>query len=111
MALSRAIQAKECIQPFVSVRLNFVASPDCSSRVAGGSVIKFPSRSITREPSVGIASFWCVDLLLDLVERCFFRSDCWRKLIRFSGDSVICGECPSEARQWTAGGEEGIRAV
>jgi hypothetical protein len=40
------------------------------------------------------------------VERCFFRSDCWRKLIRFSSDSVVCGECPSEAKQWTAGGEE-----
>jgi hypothetical protein len=60
---------------------------------------------------VGTASFWCVDLLLDLVERCFFMSDCWRKLIRFSGNSVICDECPSEAKQWTAGGEEGIRAV
>jgi hypothetical protein len=50
-------------------------------------------------------------MLSDLVERCFFRSDCWRKLINFCGSSVVCDERPSEAKQWTAGGEEGIRAV
>ena len=26
--------------------------------------------------------------------------------MRCSSDSVFCDECPSEARQWTAGGEE-----
>jgi hypothetical protein len=52
------------------------------------------------------SSAW-VDLLPDLVERCFFKSDCWRKLIRFSGDSVVYGECPSEAKKLTAGGEGG----
>jgi hypothetical protein len=31
--------------------------------------------------------------------------------MKFSINSVVCGECPSEAKQWTAGGEEGIRAV
>jgi hypothetical protein len=103
MALSRAISGEERTELYVFT----VVSTACSSGVGDGSVTKFPSRSITREPSVGIASFWCVDLLPDLVERCFFMSDCWRKLIWFSSDSVICGECPSEAKQWTAGGEEG----
>jgi len=106
MALSRAIPGEQCIEFYVFSRLNSLPSTACSSRVGGGSVIKFPSRSTTREPSVGIASSACVDLLPDLVERCFFKSDCWRKLIRFSSDSVVCGECPSEAKQWGAGGEE-----
>jgi hypothetical protein len=52
-----------------------------------------------------MASSAC-ELVPDLVERCFFKSDCWRKLIRFSRDSVVCGERPSEAKQWRAGGEE-----
>jgi hypothetical protein len=47
----------------------------------------------------------------DLVERCFFRSDCRRKLIRFSSNSVVCDERPSGAKQSIAGGEEGIRAM
>jgi hypothetical protein len=29
--------------------------------------------------------------------------------MRFSSSSVFCDECPSEAKQWAAGGEEGIR--
>src|SRR5271154_6955825 len=106
MALSRAIPGEQCIEFYVFARSNSVVSTACSSRIGGGSVIKFPSRSTTREPSVGMASS-CVDLLPDFVERCFFKSDCWRKLIRFSSDSVVCGECPSEAKQWTAGGEKG----
>jgi hypothetical protein len=43
----------------------------------------------------------------DLVERCFFKSDCRRKLISFSSNSVVCDKRPSGAKQWIAGGEEG----
>jgi hypothetical protein len=29
-----------------------------------------------------------------LVERCFFKSDLWRKLIGFSSKSVVCDGAP-----------------
>jgi hypothetical protein len=90
-APSRAIPGEQCIEFYVSARLNSVVSTACSFRIGAGSVTKFPSRSITREPSVGLASSACVDLLPDLVERCLFKSDCWRKLIRFSID--FCWVC------------------
>jgi hypothetical protein len=105
MALGSTIRSIERYAWSISVV--FTAS---SFRTEGGSVIKFPSRRITRGFSVGWDSMRCGTSPV-LVERCFFKSDRWRKLIRFSSESVVCDECPSEAKQQIAGGEEGIRAI
>jgi hypothetical protein len=50
-------------------------------------------------------------MLPDLVERCFFRSDCWRKLIRFSSNSVVCDGARLEPNNGELEARRGIRAV